>query len=95
MILDIKLQFIYAAQRKQMFLAEYKSSIQNGGYDRHFNLNDFDKTSYALKVLNEEFEAAMIRANNRLLANELGEGELNEPPTGTGAGVDVSVADLS
>lgn len=73
MILDIKLQFIYAAHRKQMYLAEYKSGIHNGGCDRLFSSDDFDKTSYALKVLNNEFEKAMTRANERLLADGFGE----------------------
>ncbi len=79
MVLEIGLKFIYLAHRKAMCLADYKSDISCGGYDHLFNLDDFDKTSYALKVLNEEFESAMIRANKRLLADGYGEGDSCKP----------------
>lgn len=59
-----------------MFLADYNSKISCGNYDNLFNFDEFDKTSHALKVLNEEFEAAMKRANERLLADGYGEGNL-------------------
>lgn len=73
MVLDIKLQFIYAAHRRQMYLSEYTSSIQSGDRDGLFSLDDFDKTSYAQKVLNEEIEVALKRTNERLLADGFGE----------------------
>lgn len=60
-----------------MYLADYSSGIESGGSP--LNLNDFDKTSYALKVMNDEFEAAMIRANEKLLANGYGEEYFQNP----------------
>jgi len=71
MELKIELRFIYAEHRKAMYLADYNSGISSGG--NPLSLNDFDKTSHALKVLNDEFEAAMMRANERLLADGFGE----------------------
>lgn len=61
-----------------MFLADYNSKISCGNYANLFNLDEFDKTSHALKVLNEEFEAAMIRANERLLADGFGESDFQK-----------------
>lgn len=71
MELKIELKFVYLPHRKVMYLTDYSSGIESGGCP--LNLNDFDKTSYAHKVLNEELESAMIRANERLLANGYGE----------------------
>lgn len=62
-----------------MYLADYKSAISCGNYKDLFNLNDYGKTSHALKVLNEEFEAAMTRANERLLADGYGEIDFQKP----------------
>lgn len=73
MELTIGLKFVYLKHRKAIYLAEYKSDISCGNYADLFNLNDYDKTSYAQKVLNEEFEKAMIRTNERLLADGYGE----------------------
>lgn len=77
MDLKIELRFVYLPHRKAMYLADYSSGIESGGCP--LSLNDFDKTSYALKVLNDEFEAAMIRANERLLANGFGEEIFQNP----------------
>lgn len=79
MELDIGLKFIYHKDRKWLYLADYKSNISCGNYLDLFNLNDFDKTSYAQKVLNEEIEAALKRTNERLLAAGYGEGRPCEP----------------
>ena len=73
MELGIVLKFIYSEQRSAMYLADYKSEIKTGGCFALFNLDDFNKTSHALKILNEEFESAMKRANKRLLADGFGE----------------------
>lgn len=80
MILEIGLKFIYLAHKKRMYLNDYNSKISSDGDGHLFNLDDFDKTSYALKVLNDEFEVAMIRANERLLAD--GYGKTQMPPSG-------------
>lgn len=74
MELDIGLKFIYHKDRKCLYLADYKSNISCGNYFDLFNLNDFDKTSYAQKVLNDEIEVALKRTNERLLAAGYGEG---------------------
>lgn len=84
MELEIRLKFIYHKDRKWLYLADYKSNISCGNYFSLFDLNDFDKTSYAQKVLNEEFEAAMMRANERLLADGFGEQGFQLPRTETG-----------
>lgn len=78
MILEIGLKFIYHKGRKRLFLADYKSNISSDDYFGLFSLNDIDKISYAQKVLNEEFEAAMRRTNKRLLAAGYGEENLNK-----------------
>lgn len=77
MELKIELRFVYLPHRKAMYLADYSSGIESGGCP--LNLNDFDKTSYAHKVLNEEIDAAMTRANERLLANGYGEEVFQNP----------------
>lgn len=79
MELDIELKFIYHKDRKWLYLADYKSNISCGNYFGLFNLNDFDKTSYAQKVLNEEIEAALKRTNKRLLAAGYGEENFHCP----------------
>ena len=78
MELEIGLNFIYLSHRKAMFLADYNSKISCGNCGNLFNLDEFDKTSHALKVLNEEFEAAMIRANERLRADGFGESDFQK-----------------
>jgi len=60
-----------------MYLADYSSGIESGGSP--LSLSEFDKTSYAQKVLNEEIESAMIRANEKLLANGFGEEVFQNP----------------
>lgn len=77
MELKIELRFVYLPHRKAMYLADYSSGIESSGCP--LSLNDFDKTSYALKVLNEEFEAAMTRTNKKLLANGYGEEVFQNP----------------
>lgn len=77
MDLKIELRFVYLPHRKALYLEEYSSGIESGGSP--LNLNDFDKTSYAQKVLNDEIEAAMIRANKRLLADGFGEEYFQNP----------------
>lgn len=77
MELKIELRFVYLPHRKALYLADYSSGIESSGSP--LSLNDFDKTSYALKVMNDEFEAAMIRANERLLANGYGEEVFQNP----------------
>lgn len=77
MELKIELRFVYLPHRKAMYLADYSSGIESGGCP--LSLNDFDKTSYALKVMNEEFEAAMIRTNKKLLANGFGKEVFQNP----------------
>lgn len=86
MTLEIGLKFIYHEGRKCLFLADYKSDISCDNYFSLFALNDFDKTSYVQKVLNEELEAALKRTNERLLAAGYGEGNACISITKTGAG---------
>lgn len=62
MDLKIERRFVYLPHRKAMYLADYSSGIESGGCP--LSLNDFDKTSYALKVLNDEIEAAMKGQTN-------------------------------
>lgn len=83
MDLKIELRFVYLPHRKAMYLADYSSGIESDGCP--LSLNDFDKTSYALKVMNDEFEAAMIRANEKLLANGYGEEVFQNPRARTDA----------
>lgn len=90
MELKIQLRFVYLAHRKAIYLADYLSGIESGGSP--LNLNDFDKTSYAYRVLNEEFEAAMIRANEKLLANGFGEEVFQNPRTKIDADEDITEA---
>lgn len=73
MVLEIGLKLIYHKDRKLLYLADYKSDISCGSHLSLFDINDFDKTSYAQKVLNEEIEAALKRTNERLLAAGYGE----------------------
>lgn len=84
MELEIRLKFIYHKNRKKLFLADYHSDISCGNYLDLFALNDFDKASHAQKVLNEEFEAAMMRANERLLTDGFGEQGFQLPRAETG-----------
>lgn len=83
MDLKIELRFVYLPHRKAMYLDDYSSGIESGGCP--LNLNDFDKASYAHKVLNEEIESAMIRANKRLLADGYGEEVFQNPRAKTDA----------
>ena len=83
MELKIELRFVYLPHRKAMYLAEYSSGIESDGCP--LSLNDFNKTSYALKVMNDEFETAMIRANEKLLANGYGEEVFQNPRARTDA----------
>ena len=78
MELDIELKFIYHKDRKWLYLADYKSNISCGNYLSLFDINEFDKTSYAQKVLNDEIEVALKRTNERLLAAGYGEENLNK-----------------
>lgn len=77
MDLKIELRFVYLPHRKALYLTDYSSGIESGGCP--LDLNDFDKTSYALRVMNDEFEAAMVRANEKLLANGFGEEVFQNP----------------
>lgn len=79
MRLELALKFQYHNRRKLLYLENYRSDITSNSFDGMFNLNDFDKVSYAQKVLNEEMEEALKRTNRRLLAAGFGceEGRLD------------------
>lgn len=73
MELEIGLKFVYSEHRKMLCLADFKSDISCGNYQFLFDLARVSKATHALKVLNDEFESAIARANERLLADGFGE----------------------
>lgn len=72
MYLELGLKIVYDEQVKRLYIQDYRSNISSDGYQFAFHLRDFDKTAYALKVLNEECISAIKRADERLLADEFG-----------------------
>lgn len=73
MYLELGLKIIYDERAKHFYLQDYKSNISSDGYSFAFPLRDFEKVSLAIEVFNEEFVAAIERADQRLLADGFGE----------------------
>ena len=65
MILHATVGFNSPKQAPKIGLLNYNHNVTA---NENFAISDFEKQSYALRILNEEFKAAVLKINVRLIA---------------------------
>lgn len=92
MTLNAKIKFVCPKYADSLGLIDYKSNIvaeQEG-----FEINDFEKQAYALRIINNEIKSAVKRVNERLLAEGFGKESFRKPLLGLneyGGTIDLNV----
>lgn len=76
MKLEIEATFNSPKYAETFGLIDYKAAVKaNDGFEH----NDYENQAYALRLLNDEFKAAVKRVNKQLLAEGFGKESFRKP----------------